>query len=119
VLLTISTGTIGTKTSTLLSTSTATAVFGQPVTLTALVTSAAGVPTGSVTFRDGDTVLGTVQVNAAGQATLAVSLGVGDHALTASFVGTGNFTDSTGVADVTVNRAATTVAVKSSGNPAA
>src|SRR5262249_53379445 len=40
-------------TTTTLSTSTATAVFGQSVTLTASVTSAAGVPTGTVTFRDG------------------------------------------------------------------
>jgi hypothetical protein len=107
------------KTSTTLATSTATAVFGQRVTLTALVTSAAGVPTGTVTFRDGTTVLGTAQVNAAGQATLAVSLGVGNHELISSFVGTGNFTDSTGLADLTVNRAATTVALKSSVNPAA
>jgi hypothetical protein len=118
VLLNTSTGTSGSKTSTILSTSTATAVFGQPVTLTALVTSAAGVPTGTVTFRDGDTVLGTVQVNAAGQATLAVSLGVGDHALTATFVGTGNVPGGFGFADLTVNPAATTIALRSSINPA-
>src|SRR5262249_49260351 len=84
VLRTNATGTSATKTSTPLSTSTAPAVFGQPVTLTALVTSAAGAPTGTVTFRDGTTTLGTAQVNAAGQATLAVSLAVGNHALTAS-----------------------------------
>ena len=65
-----------------------TAVFGQTVLLTATVTSQAGVPTGTVTFLDGTTVLGTAPVNAAGQATLAVSLGVGNHALTASFAGT-------------------------------
>ena len=34
------------------------AVFGQPVTLTATVTSPVGVPTGTVTFKDGNTVLG-------------------------------------------------------------
>ena len=120
VLVNNSTGTTAAKTSTTLSTSTATAVFGQRVTLTATVTSAAGVPTGTVTFRDGTTVLGTAPVNAAGQATLAVSLGVGNHALTASFAGTGGFADSTSaVAAVTVNRAATTVALGSSVNPAA
>src|SRR5262249_20509331 len=118
VLLNTSTGTTAAKTSTTLTTSIATAVFGQQVTLTATVTSAAGVPTGTVTFLDGTTVLGTAQVNAAGQATLAVSLDVGSHALTASFAGTGGFADSTGVADVTVNRAATTVALRSSVNPA-
>src|SRR5262249_33696473 len=84
-----STGATAAKTFTTFSTSTATAVFGQRVTLTATVTSAAGVPTGTVTFRDGTRVLGTAPVNAAGQATLAVSLGVGNHELIASFVGTG------------------------------
>jgi hypothetical protein len=48
-----------------------------------------------------------------------VSLGVGNHALTASFDGTAAFTGSTSAAAaVTVNRAATTVALRSSVNPA-
>src|SRR5262249_534584 len=110
--------TVATATTTALSTSTATAVLGQPVTLTATVNSAAGVPTGTVTFREGTTVLSTAPVNAAGQATLAVPLGVGNHALTASFAGTGNFADSTGVANLTVNRAATTCSLGSSANRA-
>jgi hypothetical protein len=118
VLLSTSTGTTGAKTSTTLGTSTATAVFGQPVTLTATVTSTGGVPTGTVTFLDGTTVLGTAPVNAAGQATLAVSLGVGSHALAASFEGTGGFAGSTGLADETVNSASTAVALRSSVNPA-
>src|SRR5262245_51074363 len=67
---------VATATTTTLRTSIATAVFGQPVTLTASVTSQAGTPTGTVTFRDGTTVLGTAPVNA-GQAALTVSLGVG------------------------------------------
>ena len=52
------------------------------------------------------------------QATFVVRLGVGNHELIASFTGTGNFADSTGVADETVNRAATTVSLGSSANPA-
>ena len=83
------------------------------------MSSQAGTPIGTVTFRDGNTVLGTAPVDAAGQATLPVSLGVGNHALTASFAGTGGFADSTSAAaTVTVNRAATTVALGSSVNPA-
>ena len=106
-------------TTTMLSTSTADAVFGQAEALTATVNSPAGTPTGSVTFLDGNTVLGTAPVNAAGQAILAVSLGVGNHALTASFAGSGGFTgSSSAAATVTVNRAATTVALGSSVNPA-
>ncbi len=119
VLVNNSTGTTAVKTLTTLSPSTATAVSGQRVTLTTTVTSDAGVPTGTVTFLDGTTVLATARVNDAGQATIRVSLGLGNHELIASFAGTGNFGDSTGIADVTVNRASTTVALGSSANPAA
>lgn len=109
----------GTKTSTTLVTSAPTAVFGQTELLTATVSAQAGVPTGSVTFLDGTTVVGTAAVDAAGHASLRVSLVVGTHALTASFTGTGGFGDSiaTGVTE-TVNRASTTVALTSSVNPA-
>src|SRR5262249_9143055 len=107
-------------TTTTLSTSAATTVSGPPVTLTATVTSAAGVPTRPITFLDGTTVLGPARVGIDGQAFLKVSLGVGSHALTASFVGAGGFADSTSAAVTeTVNRAATTVALGSSVNPAA
>jgi hypothetical protein len=106
-------------TTTALRTSTATAVFGQAEVLTATVNSAAGTPTGTVIFRDGNTVLGTAPVNAAGQATLTVSLGVGSHALTAAFAGSDDFAGSTSAAAaVTVSRAATAVALASSVNPA-
>ncbi len=106
-------------TTTTLRTSTATAAFGQIETLTATVSSQAGTPIGFVTFRDGSTVLGFKPVNAAGQASVPVSLGIGTHALTASFSGTIGFAGSTSAAvAVTVNRAATTVALRSSVNPA-
>jgi hypothetical protein len=111
---------VAAATTTTLDTSAATTVSGPPVTLTATVTSAAGVPTGTVTFLDGTTVLGTTRVGTDGQAVLKVSLGVGSHALTASFVGAGGFADSTSAAVTeTVNRAATTLALGSSVNPAA
>src|SRR5262245_3668687 len=106
-------------TTTALSTSTATAVFGQSVTLTATVSSAAGVPTGFVVFSDGAGVQGTAPVDANGVATLTVPLALGDHALTASFSGTGNFANSTsGAVALNVSRAASAVALTSSVNPA-
>jgi hypothetical protein len=109
----------GTATTTALRISTATPVFGQAVLLTATVDAAAGVPIGTVTFLDGTTVLGTARVDAAGQATLTVALGVGGHALTASFAGTGGFAGGTSAAVTeTVTRAATTVTLGSSVNPA-
>src|SRR5262249_55828823 len=106
-------------TNTTLRPSAATVVFGQAETLTATVTAQMGMPTGTVTSRDGTTVLGTAQVNAAGQATLPVSLGVGNHQLTAVYGGAAGFAGSTSVAaTVTVNRATTAVALASSVNPA-
>src|SRR5262249_23635611 len=52
------------------------AAFGQPVTFTATVSAGAGgtgIPTGTVTFTDGATALGSSALNAAGQATLTIS----------------------------------------------
>lgn len=121
VLLNTSTAPAPAATTTTLGTSAPTAVFGQTVLLTATVNSQAGVPVGTVTFLDGTTVLGTAPVNGTGQATFAVSLDVGSHALTASFAGARGFgfTDSTSAAVTeTVNRAATTVTLASSVNPA-
>jgi streptogramin lyase len=109
----------GGPTTATLQSSLTTTVVGQAETLTATVTSQGGVPTGSVTFLDGNSVLGTAPVNADGQAQLTVSLGVGTHALTASFAGTGGFTGSVSPATaVTVDRAATGIALGSSLNPA-
>src|SRR5262245_60736353 len=112
---------VGATTTTTLVTSTATAVFGQSFTLTATVTSPAGTPTGSITFLDGqNNVLGTAPVNAAGQATLTVSLGVGQYALVASYVGNNTFAPSrSAFVTETVTHATTAVALASSVNPAA
>ena len=119
VLLNTSTPVTAAATTTTLSTSTATAVFGQIETLTATVSSQAGTPIGTVFFRDGNTLLGSAPLDAAGQATIPTSLGIGTHALTASFSGVTGFAESTSAATaVTVNRASTTVAVGSSVNPA-
>jgi hypothetical protein len=68
------------------------AVAGQTIQLTAVVTSAAGIPTGPVTFRDGATVLGTATLDATGTARLAVAFTTaGDHALTAVYRGSTSF----------------------------
>jgi streptogramin lyase len=109
-------------TTTTLRTSAATAVFGQTEVLTATVTAPAGVvPTGVVNFYDGDTFLGflgNAVLDNAGQATLSVSLGVGNHALTATYFGNLPSSTSATVTE-TVNRAATAVALSPSSNPVA
>src|SRR5262249_38405324 len=82
---------VAAPTTTTLNTSVPSAVFGQTLTLTATVSSPAATPTGTVTFFDGNTALGSAPLNAAGHATLTVALGVGNHVLTASFGGSNAF----------------------------
>jgi sugar lactone lactonase YvrE len=62
---------------------------GANTTLTATVSSSYGTPTGSVTFMDGATILGTGPLNSSGVATLTVAFSTpGTHPLTASYPGT-------------------------------
>src|SRR5262245_1088515 len=92
--------------------------LGQAVTLSATVTSGAGIPTGSVTFRDGATALGTVTlVN--GSASLSVTtLAAGSHSLTAAFNGNATFAASTsGAVGQTVNAGNSSTSLTSSPNP--
>lgn len=105
-----------------LATSAATARVGEGVTFTATVSAPAGAfsPTGTVTFRDGATVLGTAPLNASGQATLtANSLAVGLHSITASYSGDANFTPGTSATlSQTIQSALSSTTVVSSGSPA-
>ena len=76
-------------TTTTLQSSKANARVGENVKLTATVTGTPGVPSGSVTFKDGDTVLGTVPLTAAATAVLnTTTLAAGEHFITAEFTGT-------------------------------
>ena len=80
---------------------------GQPVALTATVTSsdpaATEPPTGSVEFRDGSTLLGAASVDENGTATLNVStLPVGTRTITANYLGDFNFSASSGTVSVKV-----------------
>jgi hypothetical protein len=94
--------------------------YSQTVTFTATITPQfGGVATGTVTFKDGATVIGSAAVsgNAAGLTTNALALGT--HSITASYSGDSNFTGSnSGVVSQVVKQAATATAVTSSLNPA-
>ncbi len=83
-----------------------TATAGQTVTLTATVTPDArstGTPTGTVTFEEGTTVLGTAPLNN-GVATFAIAtLAVGSHTITSVYSGDANFATASGVTTETVN----------------
>ena len=89
-----------TYTTTQLTAAPALTVFGQPVTFAAVVKSGApsvGIPTGTVVFRDGMTILGTVSLDAGGKAMLRVAgstLKAGSHLITATYSGSAGYTTS-------------------------
>jgi len=79
-----------------LSTGTNPSSFGQPLTFTAAVTVGLGIPTGTVTFYDGVTALGTGTLDGSGHASLATSaLQIGARSITAVYPGDINVTGST------------------------
>ena len=92
------------------------AVVGQALSLTAHVVGLS--PTGTVTFKDGSSVLGTASLSS-GSASLAVTFGAtGAHALTASYGGNGlNGPSSSAALGETVNLSPSITVLTS--NPAA
>jgi Big-like domain-containing protein len=71
---------------------------GQAVTFTATVKPnvGSGIPTGTVTFKDNGTTIGTGTLTGTGTATFTTTtLALGTHPITAVYGGDGNFTGST------------------------
>jgi Bacterial Ig-like domain (group 3)/FG-GAP-like repeat/Abnormal spindle-like microcephaly-assoc'd, ASPM-SPD-2-Hydin/FG-GAP repeat len=104
-------------TSTALTSSINPSAFGQSVALTAAITSLTGTPTGTVSFLDGGTQLGTSTVSG-GVATLVTSsLAANSHSITAVYSGDSNFAASASPALIqTVNPSAATIGLGSSPN---
>ena len=71
-------------------------ILNAPVTFTAIVTPQfAGVPTGTVTFKDGSTTIGSGVLDAAGHTTFTTStLTVNTHTINAVYGGDSNFVGS-------------------------
>jgi hypothetical protein len=96
------------KTATIATASTSSISQGQAVTLTAVVSvraPGAGTPTGTVTFKDGSTILSTIEISD-GQAVFSTSqLGVGSHTITVTYSGDANFTGSTATLNQTITSA--------------
>ncbi len=99
-------------------------VSGESVTFTATVTAASpatGIPTGTVNFLDGATVIGTGTLDGTGVATFSTSsldVAGSPHSITAVYVGDTNFTTSTSPAvSQVVNQASTTTTLTSDTNP--
>ncbi len=109
----------GTATTTSLSSSQNPSVYGQTVMLTATVSSTIGPPPdGTVTFKQGSTLLGTEPLSG-GSAGLSIStLKVGTDAIKATYSGDSNFKPSTSSAlSQVVGKATTTTTLASSQNP--
>ena len=110
-------------TTTVISSTSGSSVFGQSVTFTATVTpTSSTAPTGKVTFKDGSTTIGTgtlATVSGSEKATFATSaLSVSSHSITAVYGGDANNAPSTSTAITqTVSKAATTTGLISSVNP--
>jgi autotransporter-associated beta strand protein len=98
-------------------------VFGQSVTFTAMVQAmppGPGTPTGTVTFRDGTSTLGTASLSGGTAGFTTLTLSTGPHTITVSYAGDSNFNASVSPAlTQTVNPANTTTTVTSSLNPSA
>ncbi len=97
--------------------------YGQKLTFTARVQSlapGAPTPTGSVTFFDGATTLGSGTLNSLGSATFSTTvLTTGHHVITAVYGGDGIFMGSTrsGFAQTVTKDATATTILSSSPNP--
>jgi parallel beta-helix repeat protein len=105
-------------TTTMLASSLNPSVYGQSVTFTASVSNGTAPLSGSVSFMDGSTVLGTVALNGSGVATLTVSkLAVGGHTITANYSGDANDAASSGSLSQSVSQDKTATTLSSSANP--
>jgi len=110
-------------TTTVLATSQGTTTYGSSITLTATVapatTTTAPPLTGSVTFADGTTALGTVPL-ASGSALFSThSLTAGNHTLAAAYTGDSNYHSSSTSLAETVSKAVPTVVLTVQPNPPA
>jgi hypothetical protein len=93
--------------------------YGQSVTFTATVTGPGITPTGTVTFYDGASTIGTGTVNAGGVATFATSaLAGGSHAITAQYGGDSQYSPITSTAlTQVVNKIGATLTIVAVPNP--
>jgi hypothetical protein len=115
-----------TNTTTTLTSSANPSVTAQSITLTATVAGVGSntpAPTGTVTFFDGATTLGTNPLNGSAQATfITFALALGSHSITATYNADTNYATSTAAALVQVvnlaPKIATTTLLSSSLNPA-
>ncbi len=93
--------------------------YGQAVTFTAKVApgSGSGTPTGTVTFKNGSAVIGSVGLVNGVAALTPSSLAAGSLSIAASYGGDGTFGSSSGALTQTVTEATTTTTLSATPNP--
>jgi hypothetical protein len=96
-------------------------VHGQSVTFNVTVAASSGgtaVPSGTITFSEDASTLGSALLDNTGRASLTVnSLAAGTHDVTASYGGDTNFLGSTASVSQTVNKSPTTTNMTAAPNP--
>ena len=95
-------------------------VFGQPIIFTATVTGSSGTPSGTITFKNGLTTLGTGTLNGSGVTTFSTSsLAVGSsYSITAEYGGDSSFVTSTcSAVSQVVNKASSATVLIAAPNP--
>jgi carboxylesterase type B len=91
-------------TTTTLASSANPALVGQSVTFTATVTATSGTPTGTVTFTNNGTLMGTATLNSSGVGSIMVAFGhAGSHVVVATYGGNASFMGSSATLTETVN----------------
>jgi hypothetical protein len=108
-------------TNTSLTSSLSPSAYGQSVTFTVAVTpqSGSGTPTGTVTVKNGSTVIGSIQLANSGGTLTPAPLPAGSLSISASYSGDANFASSTAsTLTQTVNVATTSTTLTSTPNPA-
>jgi sugar lactone lactonase YvrE len=107
-----------TATNTAISTSTTNSISGRSVTLTATVTALENIPSGTVRFMNGSTLIGTGTLNKGIASVTTATLPIGTNNVTAVYNGDSNDTASTSsIVAITIVQAPTTTIVSSSQSP--
>ncbi len=89
------TGSAGSATTTVLSSSATNVPNGATVTLTALISSSSGVPTGTVSFQTSSTSLGTATLSNGSASISTTTLPVGTNLIVATYIGNASYATST------------------------
>jgi hypothetical protein len=113
--------TVGKFTTTVTGTATPSpALSTQAISLSAQVATSGPVPTGTITFTQGTTTLGSAALNANGAATITATLGtVGTQSITVSYPGdTANLPSTGSITAVTIANFPSSTSVMASPNPA-